>query len=74
MPVVEIAPLGVEIKGEEEASAPAVVVSSLLPQLAQVVADGMKGKGDQVQGHQRVGQSLLAMSKIVFHMIMPISA
>ena len=31
MPVVEIAPLGVEVKGEEEASAPAVVVSSLLP-------------------------------------------
>ena len=69
MPVVEMAPLSVEIEGEEEASAPAVVVSSLLPQLAQVVADGMKGKGDQVQGHQRFGQSLLAMSKVVFHMI-----
>ncbi len=71
MPVVEIALLGVEVKGEEESTATAVVVSSLQPQLAQVVSGGMEGKSNQVQGHQRVGQSLPDMSEVVFHVIMP---
>ena len=40
-----------------------------MPQLAQLVADGMEGECKPIQCQQQIGQALMFMSEVVLNMI-----
>ena len=69
LPVFKIEIAVEEVEGDKKPMFSGKPGSGVLPQLAQVVAYGMKHKCDQVQSHQCVGQPLFAVSEVMFHVI-----
>ena len=69
LPVFKIEIAVEEVEGDKKPMFSGKPGSGVLPQLAQVVAYGMKRKCDQVQSHQCVGQPLFAVSEVMFHVI-----
>ena len=67
VPTFEVVPFGQPVEGEKEALGRPAPVAGLIPQDAQLVADAMECKCDQVQRQQGVGPALLAMTEMVFH-------